>query len=64
MTFSELFEVSSGNSFDLYDEYGEVLGSLGPGPVLDDCLFEEVEDATVCKIEGYSPRNLAITLEV
>ena len=64
MTFSELFEVSSGNIFDLYDECGHVLGSLGSGPVLDDCLFEEVEDATVRKIECYSPRNLAITLEV
>ena len=44
MTFKELYEISSEIHFDLFDEVDGSLGCLSTGPIVDDGLFEMVED--------------------
>lgn len=59
MTFKELYEISSEIHFDLFDEVDGSLGCLSTGPIVDDGLFEMVEDATVRKlvcVSSHMPR--------
>ena len=60
MTFKELYEISSEIHFDLFDE----VDGLSTGPIVDDGLFEMVEDATVRKLVCVSPHMLIVFLEV
>lgn len=54
MTFKELYEISSEIHFDLLDEFDGSLGCLSTGPIVDDGLYEMVEDATVRKLVCFS----------
>lgn len=71
MTFKELYEISSEIHFDLFDEVDGSLGCLSTGPIVDDGLFivddglfEMVEDAPVRKLVCVSPHMLIVFLEV
>ena len=64
MTFKKLYEISSEIHFDLFDEVDGSLGCLSTGPIVDDGLFEMVEDATVRKRVCVSPHTLIVFLEV
>ena len=64
MTFKELYEISDGIHVDLFDEFDGSLGCLSTGPIVDDGLYEMVEDATVRKLVCVSPHMLIVLLEV
>ena len=64
MTFKELYEISSEIQFDLFVQLDGSLGCMSTGPIVDDGLFEMVEDATVRKLVCVSPHMLIVFLEV